>query len=192
MSKIGIFFGTDTGSTRLVAKKIYNQLGSDLADKPKNVNRISAEQFLAYDSLIIGTPSYGLGELPGFSTGCMEANWEEFMPYLDDVDLSGKRFAIFGLGHQERYADRFASSMIHLYRYFYGYGAKIVGAWSTEGYQFKHSDAIIDHQFVGLVLDQRTQAHLTEERVKVWLEQIKPQLLANAEVNEPHSIESFA
>ena len=27
MSKIGIFFGTDTGTTRLVAKKIYNLLG---------------------------------------------------------------------------------------------------------------------------------------------------------------------
>ncbi len=177
MSKIGIFFGTDTGSTRLVAKKIYSQLGSELADKPKNVNRTRPEEMLQYDALILGTPSYGIGDLPGRSTGCVEANWEEFVPYLDDADLSGKRVALFGLGNQERYSDRFASSMIHLYRLFYGYGANIVGGWSTDGYQFEHSHAVIDGQFVGLALDQRTQPHLTEERIKTWLQQITPQLL---------------
>ena len=127
MSKIGIFFGTDTGSTRLVAKKIYSLLGEDVADKPKNINKTRPAELLQYDALILGTPSYGVGELPGLATGCMEANWAEFIPYLDDADLSGKRVALFGLGNQERYADRFASSMIHLYRIFYGYDADIVG-----------------------------------------------------------------
>ena len=177
MSKIGIFFGTDTGSTRLVAKKIFSMLGETLADKPKNINRTSAAELLQYDALILGTPSYGIGDLPGLATGCMEANWLEFMPRLDGADLSGKRVALFGLGNQERYADRFASSMIHLYRLFYGYGADIVGQWSTEGYQFEHSHAVIDNRFVGLALDQRTQPHLTEERLNIWLAQITPQLL---------------
>lgn len=177
MNKIGIFFGTDTGSTRLVAKKIFSLLGDGLADKPKNINRTTAAELLQYDALILGTPSYGIGDLPGLSTGCLEANWEEFVPHLDGADLSGKRVALFGLGNQERYADRFASSMIHLYRLFYGYGAEIVGQWSTEGYQFEHSHAVIDNQFVGLALDQRTQPHLTEERIKIWLAQITSQLL---------------
>ena len=176
MSKIGIFFGTDTGSTRLVAKKIYKLLGSELADKPKNVNRTSREEFLQYDALILGTPSYGNGDIPGMSVGCMEANWEEFLPRLDDIDFSGKRIALFGLGAQERYADRFASSLIHLYRFFYGYGADIIGQWSTEGYQFEHSASVIDDQFVGLVLDQRTQSHLTDERIKTWLDEVLPQI----------------
>ncbi len=177
MNKIGIFFGTDTGSTRLVAKKIYGLLGDSLADKPKNINRTRVDELLHYDALILGTPSYGMGELPGLSTGCLEANWEEFAPYLDGFDLSGKRVALFGLGNQERYSDRFASSMIHLYRLFYGYGAEMVGQWITEGYQFKHSHAIIDNQFVGLALDQRTQPHLTDERLQMWLAQITTQLL---------------
>ncbi len=177
MSKIGIFFGTDTGSTRLVAKNIFKQLGEELADKPKNINRTSAAELLQYDALILGAPSYGMGELPGLTTGCLEPNWQEFVPYLDGADLSGKRVALFGLGNQERYADRFASSMIHLYRLFYGYGAGIIGCWSTDGYKFEHSHAVIDNQFVGLVLDQRTQPHLTDERIKIWLAQIIPQLL---------------
>lgn len=177
MSKIGIFFGTDTGSTRMVAKKIYGLLGEELADKPKNINRTSPAELLRYDALILGTPSYGVGDLPGLAAGCLEANWAEFLPHLDETDLSGKRVALFGLGHQERYASRFASSLIKLYQVFYGNGAKMVGRWSTEGYQFEHSASIIDNQFVGLVLDQRGQPHLTDERLNIWLEQIKPQLL---------------
>ncbi|OAI14061.1 flavodoxin [Methylomonas lenta] len=176
MSKIGIFFGTDTGSTRLVAKKIYAALGTELADKPKNINRTRPEELLQYDALILGTPSYGVGDLPGLAVGCQEANWAEFVPYLDGVDLSGKRIALFGLGHQERYASRFASSLIQLYRVFYGYDAQLVGSWSTEGYQFEHSDAIIDNRFVGLVLDQRGQPHLSDERINTWLQQVTPQL----------------
>jgi len=180
MSKIGIFFGTDTGSTRLVAKKIYSVLGDELADKPKNINRTRPSELLAYDALILGTPSYGVGDMPGLAVGCQEPNWAEFVPYLDDVDLSSKRVALFGLGHQERYASRFASSLIQLYRVFYGYGATIVGRWSTDGYQFEHSDSIIDGQFVGLVLDQRGQPHMTDQRVQTWLAQITPQLLPAA------------
>ncbi|QWF71441.1 flavodoxin [Methylomonas paludis] len=177
MSKIGIFFGTDTGTTRLVAKKIFSQLGEELADKPKNINRTSPAELLQYDALILGTPSYGIGDLPGLVTGCQEAGWAEFAPYLDGVDLSGKRVALFGLGHQERYADRFASSLIHLYALFYGNGAKIIGRWSTDGYEFKHSAAIVDQQFVGLVIDQRSQPALTDGRIESWLSQITPQLL---------------
>jgi flavodoxin I len=184
MSKIGIFFGTDTGSTRLVAKKIYSLLGETLADKPKNINRTKVDELLQYDALILGTPSYGVGNLPGLAVGCEEANWAEFVPYLDDVDLSGKTIALFGLGHQERYASRFASSLMQLYLVFYGHRAKIVGSWSTDGYQFEHSEAIIDNQFVGLVLDQRSQPHLTDERLHIWLAKVTPLLLpARFEVN---------
>lgn len=177
MEKIGIFFGTDSGTTRLVAKKIHKQLGDDIADKPKNVNRTSAQEMLGYDALILGTPSYGVGDLPGRSTGCPEPSWEEFLPQLDGADFSGKRIALYGLGDQEKYRMRFASSLIHLYRFFYGQGAEIVGGWSTEGYEFEHSASVVDGRFVGLVLDQRSQPLLTDERIGAWVGQIRPALL---------------
>ncbi|MGZ8219638.1 flavodoxin [Methylomagnum sp.] len=177
MSKIGIFFGTDTGTTRLIAKRIYKVLGEDIAAKPQNVNRATPEEFMRYDALILGTPSYGIGDIPGLAVGCVEPNWAEFLPRLDEADFTGKRIALFGLGHQERYSERFASSLIQLYRFFYGHGADIVGRWSTEGYQFQHSDSIIDGQFVGLVVDQRSQPFLSDERIATWLTQIKPLLL---------------
>jgi len=177
MNKIGLFFGTETGTTRLVAKKIHKLLGDELADKPVNVNRISPDEMLRYDSLILGTPSYGVAEIPGRSAGCLESNWEEFLAQMGNADLSGKRIALFGLGAQERYADRFAGSLIRLYQALAERGAEIVGSWSTDGYVFEHSPSVVGGRFVGLVIDQRTQGMLTDQRIEAWLEQIKPLLL---------------
>jgi len=175
MAQIGIFFGTDTGTTRLIAKKIAKKIG-DAAAKPVNVNRIEPEELLAYDSLILGTPSYGINQLPGKSAGNPVESWEEFLPKIADADLSGKKVALYGLGNQEKYADRFASAVYHLYAFCKERGATIVGDWPTDGYTFEQSLAVVDGRFAGLVLDQNTQAMLSEERLDAWLAQIMPQL----------------
>ncbi len=181
MQKIGIFFGTETGTTRLVAKKIHKLLGDEIASKPINVNRIKPEDLLQYDALILGTPSYGVGDIPGLSAGCLERNWEEFLQLLGSPDLTGKRIAMFGLGAQERYSERFASSLIALYNVFAGLGAEMIGDWSTDGYEFEHSASVVNGRFVGLVIDQRTQGMHTDERLKIWVEEVKPLLLQKAE-----------
>lgn len=177
MDKIGIFFGTDTGTTRLMAKKMAKKLGPDLADKPLNVNRTETDTLLSYDALIVGTPTYGVDQLPGMSTGIKAGSWEEFLPQLAGQDMSGKRVALYGLGNQDKYTERFADSLIHLYRFFSEHGAEIIGSWSTEGYDFEHSQSVVNGEFVGLVLDQQNQALLTEERIDTWLAQIKPALV---------------
>ncbi len=183
MEKIGMFFGTETGTTRLIAKKMHKLLGDDIADKPINVNRITPADMLRYDALILGTPSYGVGEIPGKSAGCIEPNWEEFLVQMQapgfSPDFSGKRIAMFGMGAQERYSDRFASSLIALYNVFKDYGAEMIGDWSVEGYTFEHSASIVDGRFVGLVLDHRTQGMYTDARIATWVAAIKPQLLAH-------------
>ena len=178
MDKIGVFFGTDTGTTRLIGKKLAKKLG-EVASKPINVNRIEAADFLQYESLILGTPSYGEGQLPSISLGVKNGSWEEFLPKLEGVDMSGKRIALYGLGNQEKYSERFADSLYCLYEFFKKLGADIVGAWPTNGYEFEHSKSIIDDKFVGLVLDQHNQALLSEDRMDTWLAQVSPALLDN-------------
>lgn len=177
MDKIGIFFGTETGTTRLIAKRLHKKLGDEIAAKPVNVNRITVAEMLQYDALILGTPSYGDEQIPGKSAGCFEPNWEEFLATLAQPDFSGKRIALFGLGAQERYAERFCSSLMRLYEVFKGFGAEIVGDWPTEGYTFQHSAAVKDGRFVGLAIDERTQGMHTNERLDAWLAQVKPLLL---------------
>ena len=175
MTKIGIFFGTDSGTTRLMAKKISKKLG-DLAAKPLNINRIELEDLLAYDALILGTPTYGEGVTPGLATGAENGSWQEFFPKLSDNCLQGKTIALYGLGDQDKYSDRFANGLRELYDKVTSAGATTIGAWNTDGYHFDTSKAVIDNSFVGLVIDQPNQSMLTEERLELWLETIKPQL----------------
>lgn len=177
MNKIGIFYGTEKGMTEMMAQVMYRVLGDEIASEPVNVNRASVAELLGYKALILGMPSYGVGEIPGRTTGSEEGNWEEFLFRLDQADLSGKRVALFGLGNQQKYYARFASSLIHLYHHVAGYGAEVVGAWSTEGYRFTHSSSVVDGKFVGLVLDHHTQPEMTKTRILDWLEQVKPALV---------------
>jgi flavodoxin I len=53
----------------------------------------------------------------------------------------------------------------------------VIGSWSTEGYQFSRSFAVIDEKFVGLVLDHHNQPELTKTRIINWIDQVKPALL---------------
>ena len=172
MAKIGLFFGSNTGKTRKVAKMIKKKYDDDLVAAPLNVNRTTAEDFTAYEYLIIGTPTLGDGELPGLSSDCDAESWEEFLPQIEDTDFTGKTIAIFGLGDQVGYPDEFLDAMGELYEFFTERGAKIVGAWPNEGYEFDESKAILDGKFVGLALDLDNQSGMTEERLTTWLSMI--------------------
>ena len=172
---IGIFFGTDTGNTRRVAKSIHKKLGG-LADAPVNINKASVDDLLKYDALILGTPTLGDGELPGLTCGAQAESWEEFLPKLEGADFSGKTVALFGLGDQEGYGHEFVDALIILHDAFTATGATLVGSWPTDGYTFEASKAIIEDAFVGLVIDHDNQSDLTDERVDAWLEEIKPLL----------------
>lgn len=172
MAKVGIFFGTDTGNTRKVAKQIAKQLG-DLAGKPENIKNVGIDDLLAYDVLIIGSPTYGDGELPGLTAGTSTESWEEFMPNLAGADFSGKTIALYGLGDQAGYPGNFVDALGMLYDAFADCGAKFVGFTSTEGYDFTHSKAAMGDEFVGLVLDEDNQKDLSEARLQAWLQQIE-------------------
>ena len=162
MANIGIFFGTDTGKTRKIAKMIHKQLG-ELADAPVNINRTTLDDFMAYPVLLLGTPTLGDGQLPGLEAGCG----------LDDASLSGKTVALFGLGDQKGYPDNFVSGMRPLYDALRARGAQIIGSWPNEGYEFSASAALEGERFIGLVLDQDNQFDQTEARLASWLEEIK-------------------
>ncbi|MET0066015.1 MAG: flavodoxin [Candidatus Thiodiazotropha sp.] len=180
MKKIGIFFGTDSGTTRLIAKKIARNLKSRIGDdkvaKPINVNRSGVEDLMSCSALILGTPTYGEGVLPGLASRNSEASWLEFLPSLEGCDFSGKRVALFGLGDQEQYPEHFLSAMMDLYESFSAAGAELVGSSPTEGFEFTSSRAVVEGRFIGLALDQHLQHLLTDERIDTWLDEITPLL----------------
>ena len=176
MNKVGIFFGTDTGTTRRIAKTIARSLGSQIASNPVNIRNAETSDLLNYDVLILGTPTYGDGELPGKSTGNMTDSWEEFLPRLKGADFSRRKVALYGLGDQNKYTGNFASALRYLYDAFTESGAEIIGHWNIIGndYHFKQSRAAIGEQFVGLVLDDENQRELTQHRLDTWLAMLAP------------------
>lgn len=181
MAKIGIFFGTDTGRTRRLAKDLAKKLG-DAADTPVNINKAAPADLLAYDALILGTPTLGEGALPGLDTGGSMESWLEFLPKAADLDLTGKVVALFGLGDQDKYGEHFVSALRPLHDWAVARGATVVGRWPIEGYDYVDSDAVDGEHFVGLAIDPHNQAELTEGRLAEWLAQVMPALLAAGSV----------
>jgi len=170
MARIGIFFGSNTGNTRKIAKMIKKRFPDEaLMADPLNVNKATPELLAGYDYLILGTPTLGEGDLPGLDADCQNPSWAEFLPGLDSVDFSGKTVALYGLGDQEKYADNFVDALGLLHDFVTERGAKVVGAWPTDGYDFMASKAERDGMFVGLVQDLDNQKMLLEDRLETWL-----------------------
>ena len=175
MPKIGLFFASSTGNTRRIAKAIKKRYDDATMADALNVNKATPELVDGYSHLIFGTSTLGGGQLPGLSTDCMGGGWEEFLPKIEHLDFSGKTVALFGLGNQDKYPEEFADAMGILYEFFVARGAKVVGQWPADDYDFIASKALLDDEFVGLMLDQENQKLLTDERVEKWLKLIAPE-----------------
>jgi flavodoxin I len=165
MSKIGLFFGTQTGNTETLAEQIQQALGGADVVVLHDVADASPSDFEAYDCLVIGCPTWNVGEL--------QSDWEAIYDDLDDVDFSGKQVAYFGAGDQVGYADNFQDAMGILAEKITALGGTTVGDWPTEGYDFTASKAVRDGKFVGLALDEDNQAELTAGRIEAWAAQLK-------------------
>ncbi len=163
MKKIGIFYGSSTGNTEVIADKIQQAFGEEKADvfNIDAVERIEMEQ---YPYLIFGTSTWGLGDL--------QDDWEEFIEVFNTIDLSKKKVALFGLGDQEVYAESFVNGMGELYEQIYK-RTNIVGEWPTEGYDFISSKAVKKGKFVGLAIDFDNEPKKADKKIQAWVKQLK-------------------
>lgn len=164
MSKTIVIYGSSTGTCEAIAEKIGSRLGAEVL----NVQDLTADVVAANDNLILGTSTWGAGEL--------QDDWYDGINVLKSADLSGKTIALFGCGDCESYGDTFVGGVGELYDAIKSSGAKIVGAVSTDGYTFDDSAAVVDGQFVGLPLDDVNEDGKTDGRIDAWLSQISPNL----------------
>lgn len=165
MSKIGLFYGTQTGNTQDAAETIQAELGGDSVVTLFDVAEADSSGFEGYDCIIIGCPTWNIGEL--------QSDWEGLFDELDSVDFDGKKVAYFGAGDQQGYPDNFQDAISMLEEKIAELGGTTVGYWSTDGYDFNQSKALRDGKFVGLALDEENQSELTDERIKAWVAQLK-------------------
>jgi len=167
MKSIAIIYGSSTGNTKhaaqLVAEKLagYSPVLKDIAD-------VSSEELLEPDILILGCPTWSIGEL--------QDDWDTFFPQISKLDLTGKTVAFFGQGDAEGYPDTFVDALGILYDEFAKTGCTVIGEVSTEGYTFDDSQALRNGVFVGLPLDEDNESDKTDKRIEARVNSLKQYL----------------
>lgn len=162
---VGLFFGSDTGITEEITNDIVDYFNEievhEICDAKKN-------DFEVYDSIILGLSTWYDGDL--------QSDWENFFDEFKTINFTGKTVAIYGLGDQIGYAEYFIDGVGILAKEVIANGGEIVGYWPTKEYKHTESRAIVredDSLFYGLAIDHDNESHLTEERIKNWIEIIK-------------------
>ncbi|MEM8680917.1 MAG: flavodoxin [Planctomycetota bacterium] len=159
---IGLFYGSSTGNTELAAEKIKDELG-EFVSHMADVARSEPKELESYDLLLLGVSTWNIGE--------MQDDWNDFIPKMEGLDLSGKKIAFFAMGDAMGYPHNFLDAMGELWEEVQKLGEpKLIGTWPTEGYEFDESRAMFDeNNFIGLGLDEDNESDLTDERIKAWL-----------------------
>lgn len=164
MNKIAIIYSFNTKKTGKIAAQVQEAFGDDSIEMV-NAEEITEELFLSFDRIVMGVATWFDGELPNY--------WDEFVPDLEDMDLTGKKIALFGLGDQKGYPENFLDGVGIMAEILESAGATLVGFTSTEGYEFESSRAFRQETFTGLAIDYENQGSMNKQRVAKWVEQLK-------------------
>ena len=104
MNKAIIIYGSTTGNTEIAAKWVKKALSSVGADVDLfNVTDIKPESAGAYDLVILGSSTWGQGELQ-----------DDFLSFYDGMTaavLDGKKLAAFGCGDSDMFPDDFCRAV---------------------------------------------------------------------------------
>lgn len=167
MKKTGIFYGSTNGDTENVANKIATALGIGKEDV-HNVAGTKPDAVQPYEVLLLGCSTWGVGE--------MQDDWNDFLFKLKDMDLKGKTVALFGCGDSVSFGGSFCDALGVIYKELQHTGCSFTGEADPSDYNFDHSEALINGQFVGLPIDEMNEQDKTDERVKNWTERLKKEL----------------
>lgn len=168
MKKTGIFYGSSTGTCEDLAYQIADKMGVSKSDV-YSADKLSADLVKEYDLLILGTSTWGDGEL--------QDDWYDGIKALKSADLSFKSVALFGCGDSESYCDTFCDGMGILYEDLKDSGCSFIGnKVGTDGYSFSSSIAVVDGAFIGLALDDVNESGKTTERIDAWTTELKSKI----------------
>ena len=160
---IGIFFGSTTGTNEELAGKIAEKLNVAASDV-HNVGNTQADAVASYDVLLLGTSTWGDGEL--------QDDWYDFLDALKKQDLSGKKVGLFGCGDSESYPDTFCDAIGLLFEALKQTGCTFKGSYIPEDYGVINSLICNEGQFIGLAVDESDPGK-TDSRIAAWCELLK-------------------
>ncbi|MDD2965278.1 MAG: flavodoxin [Bacteroidales bacterium] len=172
MKKIAVLYWPAGGNTEEAARKIFAMLGE--GNTIASLDEAASLHLADFDCLIAGGATTGAETWEKATTS---NNWSKFFAANDNLMLSSKKVALFGLGDQVLYPNHFVDQLEYLRDEFAKRGAEIIGRWPVEGYKFEESRSVDDGHFFGLALDDDNQPELTGRRIAEWVNQIKREIL---------------
>lgn len=118
MTKAAVIYGSTTGNCETLAEYIYQELKTRGIDTTlKNVTDVNVSALADYDCLLLGSSTWGDGEL--------QDDFIDFEAAMEGIDLSGKKAAVFGCG--ETSWPEFCAAVDIIEARLKGCGAAIVG-----------------------------------------------------------------
>ncbi len=85
-----IVYGSTTGNTEEVANYVANGLQNNFEVTIKNVTETTPEELQEYDLIVLGSSTWNEGQL--------QDDFTPFYEQMDNINLSGKKAAVFGCG----------------------------------------------------------------------------------------------
>ena len=166
MPRAAVIYISKGGTTRQTAVRIASAFPgeAEVFTLPEFQMNQSVEEF---DWLILGSPTYGLGEL--------DFRWKKFLRELDYRILKKQKIqvALFVMGDARKHGKTFAGSLCDFHAAFEKSGVETRGKWPAEEYEFEHSRAVGDDgKFPGLVIDEINEAEKTESRISEWVSRL--------------------
>lgn len=118
--QVGIYYGSETGNAEMLCEDIEAELGDGFACEISSLSEVDPAGLDPGSFYIFVTSTYGNGDLPTLALPFEEAL------LTNKPDLSGVRFAIFGLGDMV-FAETFNHGSQKLAQMLVAHGAQQVG-----------------------------------------------------------------
>ena len=104
MENIGLFWGSTTGNQEDAAKFLIDYMTSEgFKIDSHDIRSTNPNEMLNYKKLIIGCPTWNVGEL--------QEDWEKVYEEYKKLDFTGIKAAFFGCGDQVGYSDNFLDAI---------------------------------------------------------------------------------
>lgn len=164
MKKIGIFYGSSTGTCSDLAGKIAKRLNVET----KDVADCKAADLLDYEVLLLGSSTWGVGDL--------QSDWETLLPELAKQNLNGKLVGLFGCGDSACYSDTFCNALALIKEGLADTGCTFIGSYAPQGYSYDETAAEQDGELIGLCVDDSNESDQTDDRIDTWIAALQPHI----------------
>ena len=156
-----MFWGSNTRNQEEAAGFLKEYMESEGIEVDEyNIADTDPKKMLEYKNLIIGCPTWHIGEL--------QDDWDFIYEKYKELDFNGITAAFFGCCDQVGYPDNFLDAIGYLGKSFIENGGKLIGRWPIEDYEFDNSLGQDGDEFLVVDLDKNINNHFNKKKLIYW------------------------